>query len=388
MPKVIRVALFAVLLIGSLPLHQAAAQQATSQGTPVACAGFRMGSALSITCVDQAATPTLTPTPSSTPVPSPTPTIVTPQASRAFGVNLSGGEFGTRVPGTMNQDYIYPSDRNEDGYYVRNGLSLIRLPIRWERIQHSPFAFLETADIAAIHQSIAAASASNAKVIIELHNYARYNDQPMTTASAPAFSDVWRKLATEFHKDPGLYGYELMNEPHDLSEFAGGWSVLAQNATNAIREVDSTSLILVPGYQWQGTQDWAQNNPDLNVTDPASHMAYAGHTYFDADASGSYSNGYDASSPTIGVERLASFRSWLAAHNATGMLTEYGVPGNDPRWLTVLDNYLAAAVSDPHIVGGTAWSGGPWWGNYPLSLEPQFGTDAPQLAVLKKYPSR
>ena len=36
-------------------------------------------------------------------------------------------------------------------------------------------------------------------------------------------------------------------------------------------------------------------------------------------------------------------------------------------------------------IGGTSWAAGPWWGNYPLSVEPRNGQDRPQMAVLLKY---
>ena len=32
--------------------------------------------------------------------------------------------------------------------------------------------------------------------------------------------------------------------------------------------------------------------------------------------------------------------------------------------------------------GVTYWAGGPWWGNYMFSIEPQNGVDKPQMAIL------
>jgi len=39
-----------------------------------------------------------------------------------------------------------------------------------------------------------------------------------------------------------------------------------------------------------------------------------------------------------------------------GFIGEYGVPDSDPRWLTVLDTFLA--YLDANGVGGTYWAGG------------------------------
>ncbi len=69
------------------------------------------------------------------------------------------------------------------------------------------------------------------------------------------------------------------------------------------------------------------------------------------------------------------------------MFTEYGVPRDDSRWLAVLDSFLNYIDADPSILGGTYWGSGPWWGTYPLSIEPLGGSDAPQVSVLKKHTS-
>jgi endoglucanase len=147
--------------------------------------------------------------------------------------------------------------------------------------------------------------------------------------------------------------------------------------------------ILVGGYAWEGAWTWSQNNASLNINDPSNHLLYAAHQYFDKDGTGTYANSYDADGtyPTIGVDRLQPFLTWLAAHNARGIITEYGVPNNDPRWETVLDNFMAALSGSSNIQGGTYWSSGPWWGTYPLSVEPAGSATAPQMAILQKYPT-
>ena len=53
------------------------------------------------------------------------------------------------------------------------------------------------------------------------------------------------------------------------------------------------------------------------------------------------------------------------------MVTEYGVPDDDPRWWTLLDNALAYLQQNNDVIlGGADWSAGPWWGVYRLSVEP------------------
>jgi endoglucanase len=337
-----------------------------------------------------------------TPIPSPTvtprPATQTPTATptpapgvKDFGVNISGAEFGeSHLPGIQGTDYLYPSDGWRMSYFGARGLKLVRIPFRWERVQPTAFGPLSAPDVAGLSATVNAAQAAGEKVILDMHNYGRYYNTPLTEADAAKFDDVWTKLAQVFASNPSVYGYELMNEPHDLPEGLAGWNILAQSATSAVRGVDGHSFVIVPGYEWQGAWTWNQWNSTLTVSDPANHVLYAAHQYFDSDGSGSYTNTYDAERayPGIGVDRLQPFLSWLVAHNARGIVTEYGVPNSDSRWLTVLDNFVATLNSNSSIQGGTYWSAGPWWGSYPLSVEPVGGADAPQVAMLQKYPSR
>lgn len=216
----------------------------------------------------------------------------------------------------------------------------------------------------------------------------------LTRADAPKLEDVWSKLAATFSSHPALYGYELMNEPHDLPEGSAGWAYLAQAATNAIRRHDSAHYVLVPGYSWQNARFWRDNNETLNITDPADKLLYAAHLYFDRDYSGTYARSYgaDRAYPMIGADRVQPFLDWLAAYGKKGIVTEYGVPDDDRRWNTVLDNFLAKLDGNANVVGGTYWAAGPWWGTYRLSVEPTYNadgttTDRPQMAVLQMHPT-
>jgi endoglucanase len=344
--------------------------------------------AWSVSISNAAATPLapVTATPSATPL-----APVPPGGAKPFGVNLAAAEFGPQhLPGTAGVDYTYPAGAGRAAYFAGKGLTLIRLPFLWERVQPAAYGHLSAADVGGIRALLDDAQASGAQVILDLHNYGRYYGAPLTRADAGKLADVWGKLAQAFRGHPGLYGYELMNEPHDLPEGPDSWAYLAQAAADGIRRYDSQAWLLVPGYSWQSARFWADNNASLDVRDPAGRLLYAAHLYFDADHTGTYRNSYDADRAysTIGVDRLQPYLAWLAARNARGILTEYGVPDNDARWSAALDLFLAALASSPRIQGGTYWAAGPWWGTFALSVEPRSGQDRPQMAVLARYPSR
>ncbi|HPD14874.1 MAG TPA: glycoside hydrolase family 5 protein [Planctomycetota bacterium] len=298
------------------------------------------------------------------------------------GVNLAGAEFG-KVPGVVDRDYTYPGERHF-AYLKGKGLLVVRLPFKWERIQREPLAPLDEAEMARLDGVVAHARKHGIKLLLDVHNYARYRGKLIGTTELPneAFADLWRKLATRYRDEAAIFGYGLMNEPHDTG---GLWPAAAQAGADAIRSVDRTHTILVCGDGWGGAHSWQAVNKDLAIRDPEGNLVYEAHQYFDRDSSGTYKESYDASgaTPTVGVERLKPFADWLKARHARGFIGEFGVPDDDPRWLVVLDNFLAAMRE--HGIGGTYWAAGPWWGRYAQSVEPRDGRDRPQMAVLERY---
>jgi endoglucanase len=308
------------------------------------------------------------------------------EVAKLLGVSLAGAEFGEqRLPGRVNFDYVYPTERQTYNYYSSKGFRIVRLPFLWERVQPRPFGPLAREELAAIRSVLDLAASANQQVILDLHNYGRYYNEPMRIADAGRLADVWVKLAHEFRGHPGIFGYELMNEPHDLPDGSSGWAQICQIVTDAVRTEDTTTFILIPGYSWQGAESWPRQNQTLDVRDGSGLLLYAAHQYFDGDNSGKYQRGFDGASLDVGAQRIRPFAEWLAARNARGILTEFGVPDDEPRGLTVLERFLLAVQADERLVGGVYWAGGPWWGSYPLSIEPRGGQDRPQISVLSAF---
>jgi len=314
-----------------------------------------------------------------------------------FGVNLAGAEFGQNFPGTEGLDYAYPTSTELD-YYKNKGLTLIRIPFAWERMQPTLNGPLSSTEVGFMTNFLNAADARGMSVILDVHNYGRYGIGSFSDFTShgniigsiqvpvSAFANLWSQLASQFKGHPSLMGYDIMNEPHDMGG-AGIWPIAAQAAVNAIRTVDASHTIFVEGDGWAGAWSWMTYNANLNINDSSGNLVYEAHQYFDSDSSGTYTSSYtsEGAYPTVGVDRLQPFASWLTQHNKKGWVGEYGVPNNDSRWLTVLNNFIGALKSNG--IWGTYWAGGPWWGSYPLSCEPSSGQDAVQMGVLKNYPS-
>ncbi|MFK4134048.1 cellulase family glycosylhydrolase [Pseudomonas luteola] len=300
------------------------------------------------------------------------------------GLNLSGAGFAPQVlPGVNGTNYIFPVENYFQQWSAR-GIKLIRFPIIWERLQPNLGGALDPTYAALIDQTFSYANKHGIQIILDLHNYARYRGQIIGAGSVTyeQYQDVMTRIAQRWSGQSSLYAYDIMNEPNGALSY---WPTAAQYGINGIRTVDRTRPIIVEGNGWAEATRWAQwNEPLLKLVDPSNNIIFSAHTYFDANAGGNY-NSIDVSTldPMYGVERVKPFIEWLKKHGKRGYIGEFGVPDNDARWFTIMDNMLAYLKQN--CIPATYWAAGPGWGNYFMSVEPVNGQDRPQWPTLKKY---
>ena len=319
--------------------------------------------------------------------------------SKPFGIKICGPEFGdTKFPGVYGVDYIYP-DSLELQYFYNKGFRMLDLPFRWERVQPQLMGSLDSVEMQRMQSFIAQSNKIGLQVKLTLQNFGRYHDKNKvyTVGSkempSACLEDLWKKLALAFINCDNIYGFQIMNEPHDI--WNTPWAKIAQNALNAIRTVNKIHTIFISGSEYANSVDWKINNDKLkNIVDSCDNVVFEAHCYFDRDFTGRYlnSNGntnkafeYNVLNTNAGIEVIRPFIKWLKKNNKKGYIGEYGIPDDDPRWLEVLDKFLNYISANG--VNGAYWAAGPWWGNYRLSIEPRNGIDRPQMQVLEKYKS-
>jgi hypothetical protein len=231
------------------------------------------------------------------------------------GINVAGGEFGTPGPLDATSPFsnanpgVYDTAYHYDlaasfTYLASRGVTTVRLPLRWERLQRTLGGPLDAAEVQRITSAVGRASTAGLKVILDVHNYGAYwlSDGTQgvrraigsSSVTVEHFATLWRHLSTSFKGNAGVLGYGLMNEPVNMPGGALAWEQASQAAVDAVRANGDTKLVLVPGYNWSGAQQWTTQHPDAWVVDSASNVRYEAHHYWDRDNSGNYPNSYAA----------------------------------------------------------------------------------------------
>jgi endoglucanase len=214
------------------------------------------------------------------------------------GLNRAGAEYGDDWDGWTGQTfYTFPTATELDSelaFYGEKGFNAIRLPISWERLQHSLNDPLDPDYTNRVLGFADQANAAGWLVIIDLHNYNRYATGAFNAAGVqvPTFTqrvfgdgfldashlaDVWTKIATMFLGKPDIV-FNIMNEPHDFPVISDTWFSNIQTVIDAIRGTGADQLILVPNSRGSDVDHWDTYAPNggsldsvaaLNITDSA-----------------------------------------------------------------------------------------------------------------------
>ncbi len=310
-------------------------------------------------------------------------------AGLEFGAYPGNEAFSNQNPGAINNDYFTNSEESFR-YFTSRGITLFRIPFRWERIQRSVMFALDGNEVARLRQQLDLIRSCGGTAILDLHNYGKYREAGPTgirsrRVSGAELGDLWARLVGEFGSHPAVEAYGVMNEP---SEMNGTWKDVSRDAVNAIRQAEQdyrtannikpenypSKVILVAGDDFSSAHRWIKvNGPENWIAD--GNVVYEAHCYFDASNEGQYVQtyeqelAYDRRLEQRGPDRLAPFAKWCRDNQVRGLIGEYGIPNNDSRWLPVLDRFLEAL--DAEGMTSCYWAAGEKWGDYILSIQPR-----------------
>jgi endoglucanase len=306
-------------------------------------------------------------------------------AGLEFGAEREG--FGSAALGRAGEDWFL-NGRQTYERLAALGFRGFRVPFRWERLQPELHGPLAPDGVQALRNQLNLARRVGGEVLLDLHNGGRYHrgggdgvevlvlgeERAGRVELGPSeLADLWSRMAHAFKGQPGLAGYGLMNEPHDLSP--GAWRLGSRAAAEAIRDEGDQATLFVAGDRWSSAAHWRGVNPAGPwIDDPLERVVYEAHCYLDRDGSGRYAlsfdeeQEFDAELSSRAEARLTPFLDWLEASDARGFLGEFGVPSADPAWCALLRPMLERL--DAAGVECAWWAAGERWGDHPLSLQP------------------
>jgi hypothetical protein len=313
------------------------------------------------------------------------------------GLGMGGRNDGYHVHGTYGEHYRKNTSA-EIAYLHSKGFDYHRVQFMWYRVQHDLYAGLDSTDLGYLDDVVTMVSDQGMQCSIVPFDYGWYYDvsedtyYSIGTEQVPtaAFADLWTKLATHFKGK--VWAYDLINEPRQMTGGFTAWFDASQAAINAIRAVDTTTPIIVPGYAWSSTWYWYQNGNDglKNLVDPSNNLIFEGHQYFDGDTTGTYTTGdtitgYTGEPEDRAEPLLQPFVEWCRANNKVGLIGEMGTPGTD-FWLSVLrpalDYLVECDDAIKYMQMQSCWTcndqGYSWKDNYIMSVAPYgspFGAD-------------
>ena len=303
------------------------------------------------------------------------------------GVNLSGAEFNSKsLPGDMFTDYTYPAP-DDFQYFADKGANLIRLPVRWERVQRQLGGELDSAELNQIRKAVSSARDNGQCLLIDLHNYGFYDGEMIGEGQVTTdhLIDVWSRLATALD-DTDHVALGLMNEPFRMD--IADWAQVAQTTVEALRSRGSGHLITVSGGRWSGVHEWFKTRTGTSnaaefadFRDPLDRSVLEVHQYLNEGYSGTRA---DCLPPDHFDGIFQEISRWADDHDQRLFLGEFGSPARE-ECLASLERVLQL-TNDPITWRGWAyWAAGAWWGDYFLTVHPKNGEDRPQMDVLEAY---
>lgn len=302
------------------------------------------------------------------------------------GVNIAGFDFGCPTPtGDYTASKVTPplaSQGNADGigqmqHFVANdGLNVFRLPVCWQYLVGNQLgATLDATAFGVYDQLVEGCLSTGAYCIVDIHNYARWNDQVVGQSNGAVTNDqlasVWYQIADKYQSQSKVI-FGVMNEPHDLD--VPTWATSVQYAVTSIRNAGATAqMILLPGTTYTSVGDFVGSGSadalSAVTNNDGSHtnLIFDVHQYLDSDSSGTH-----VDCVTNGVSNLDNFATYLRNNGRQAFLTETGGGNTGSCYTDVCAELDWMNYNADVYLGWVGWGAGSFSTDYNLSETPTY----------------
>ncbi len=168
------------------------------------------------------------------------PAVSMGQAPFSRGVNLTNW-FQTAGPHQIQ----FTKYTKQDFENIKSlGCDVIRLPINLHAMTSgTPDYTIDTLFLGFLDQAVNWAEDLELNLIIDNHTFDP--SQSTDPEIGNILNKVWKQLADHYKNRSKLIFYEVLNEPHGISDES--WGAIQQDVINTIREVDTIHTIVVGG---------------------------------------------------------------------------------------------------------------------------------------------
>jgi endoglucanase len=144
------------------------------------------------------------------------------------------------------------------------GANLAEIPVLNVYDPAPPYAF-RPENLAALDAAVKAAEEVGLYVVLTCRegpgraDFNRSSEIWREAAAQDAYVRMWRDIGSHYRGRASIVGYDLMCEPHPEGEKdqpLGDWNALAKRITEAIREVDKQTPIIVNSIGWAYPQEF------------------------------------------------------------------------------------------------------------------------------------
>ncbi|KAF7799321.1 hypothetical protein EIP86_010553 [Pleurotus ostreatoroseus] len=204
---------------------------------------------------------------------------------RLGGVNTAGYDFSVATDGSFTGTGVSPPT-SQYSHFTAEGANLYRIPFAWQLMTPTLGGQIDPNFFSRYDATVQAAlnSGPNVHVIVDLHNYARWNGAIIAQGGPTdaQFQSIWTQLAQKYGSNSRII-FGIMNEPHDIPSIST-WVNSVQGVVNAVRAAGSQNFLLLPGSSWASAQAFPTEAGPLlvKVTDPlggTSKLLFDGMDY-------------------------------------------------------------------------------------------------------------
>jgi endoglucanase len=244
---------------------------------------------------------------------------------------LRGVNLGNALEAPNEGEWGYRIEPAHLAAIAQAGFDGVRLPVRWDaHTEQRPPYVIDPAFLDRVDSIIAEVLARRLKVQLDCHHYEALLTAP--EIERPRFIAIWRQIAEYFSGTAPELIFEPLNEPNGERWNGALLTTVQTEALAAIRETNSTRLVVLGPGQWNAIDALADWRPPRDANLAVSVHYYEPHAFTHENASW-----LGADAPTFGrawggprdlglVTRHADIAGdWAASHQMPWQLGEFGV---------------------------------------------------------------